>query len=146
MLSAVTFHRYIYLCFDWINPSILAVLAIGADLLDTTGKLSINHENNLEEIKTVFELSTVQQTYTEMNKQSLYIREKYHSMHESMWDAGYTSDFTRYPERYGCCYACFDCNTIQDFLWITLELSVFTCWYDKMRHRYPWSAGPRYRL
>ena len=73
--------------------------AIGADLLDTTGKLNIDHENNLEEKNTVFAMDKAQKTFTDLNKHNVYIREAYHSMHESVWDRGYTSDFMTYPER-----------------------------------------------
>jgi len=73
--------------------------AIGADLLDTTGKLNIYHENNLKETNTVFEMDAAQKTFHELNRHKVYLREKYHSMHESIWDRGYSSDFSKYPER-----------------------------------------------
>lgn len=77
----------------------LAFTAIGADLLDITGKHNIDHENYLQEIDSVFELTEEQQQQLFSSQQvSQYIRSQYHSMHETIWHHGYTPD-SSFPDR-----------------------------------------------
>lgn len=74
-------------------------LAIGADLLDLTGKHSIDHDNHLKEIATVFELTEPEKIQlAAARQQSELLRERYHSMHETIWDTGYL-DTKGFPER-----------------------------------------------
>ena len=69
-------------------------------MLDKTGKHSIEHDNLLEERNTVFELTQKQQMqfkYSRMANQ--YLQHNYHTMHESVWDVGYSPSMT-FPDRY----------------------------------------------
>ncbi|KAF6028934.1 hypothetical protein EB796_012754 [Bugula neritina] len=75
-------------------------ISIGADLLDKTGKHNIDHENNLSETNTVFTLTDEQEKHMRnYQKSSRYIRDTYHSMHETMWDRGIVIDSSAFPHR-----------------------------------------------
>lgn len=78
----------------------VSLTVIGADLLDVTGKHAIDHENRLQEISTSFKLTEGQrdhqETYRSMNK---YLQKNYHSMHESIWDMGYSLQKASFPDR-----------------------------------------------
>lgn len=85
--------------FDYCD--LFPILAVGADLLDITGKHSIDHENRLEEIGTTFELTRQQEIYQLTARQrAQLLQNKYHSMHESIWDKGYRDEQNSFPETY----------------------------------------------
>ena len=74
------------------------IIAIGADLLDITGKHAIDHDNNLKEIPTNFKLTSEEHIQMVAARQKAqFLRHRYHSMHESIWDGGYFSESDRLP-------------------------------------------------
>lgn len=73
---------------------------IGADIVDVTNQESRKFGNfNLKD--TWFQLSPNQQThFEEVRRLNNYLREKFHSLRDILWKAGYTSYYNFMPERY----------------------------------------------
>lgn len=74
---------------------------IGADIVDVTNQESRKFGNfNLKD--TWFQLSPNQQThFEEVRRLNNYLREKFHSLRDILWKAGYTSYYNFMPERSG---------------------------------------------